>query len=266
MKLKSKISQSLRKLRLLHFSDLIRYNYIKLINRKKNKFFTHNYPNVKIPFDYLVYESFQLDYEKYYIGGEKTAIWMANIIKKYKNSENLKILDWGCGPGRVIRHLPDIFDKKNMFFGTDYNENSIKWCSKNIDGVNFSTNELSPPLSYNDNFFDVIYGISIFTHLSEKNHYEWIKELHRVLNEDGVLILTTQGDNFKIKLNSDEIKEFEKGNLVFRGNVKEGHRVYSAFHPEKFMKKIFKDFTILEHIAEPPQENYIPQDIWIIKK
>ena len=69
---------------------------------------------------------------------------------------------------------------------------------------------------------DIIYGISIFTHLSEKMHFSWTKELTRVLKNDGILFLTTHGDAHKFKLLPKEQVIYENGNLVVHGYKKEG--------------------------------------------
>ena len=81
------------------------------------------------------------------------------------------------------------------------------------------------------------------------------------------MYLTTQGDNFKVKLIDAELKKYNDNQLIIRGNVKEGHRTYSAFHPKGFMEKLFYNVTILEHVETRPEKGkWLPQDIWIIKK
>ena len=81
------------------------------------------------------------------------------------------------------------------------------------------------------------------------------------------MFLTTQGDNFKVKLTDSEVLKYNNGALIIRGNVKEGHRTFSAFHPTAFMKKLFHNVEILEHVATNPESGkWVPQDIWIIKK
>lgn len=180
---------------------------------------------------------------------------------------NLKILDWGCGPGRAIRHLPHYFESETEFYGTDYNRKSIDWCSKNLPDISFNHNSLEADLPYENDLFNLIYGISIFTHLSEQMHYNWFNELKRVLKPGGILLVTTQGANFKLKLTGSELNRFDTGQLVVRGKVKEGHRTYSAFQPASFMKKLFSEFTIPEHMERKPVAGgYLPQDIWIIQK
>src|SRR5690606_21036025 len=113
-------------------------------------------------------------------------------------------------------------------YGTDYNRKSIEWCSDNLKGINFNNNKLEADLPWAKNYFDIVYGLSIFTHLSETLHFDWFKELMRVLKPEGIFLFTTQGNNFTIKLTEQELKLFRKGELVIRGKVTEGHRTYSA--------------------------------------
>ena len=264
---KAKLSNVLRQLKLIYLTDLIRFRIQKFKNQKANTAFKIEYPDVKLPPDYLMYESFQMNYDKYFNGGLKMAKQLAHHFKKHIELKEKCVLDWGCGPGRIIRHMPEVINNNCEFFGTDYNEKSIKWCSENLPKIKFNKNELTAHLPYKDNYMDVIYGISIFTHLSEQMHYDWFNELYRVLKPNGIMLLSMQGDNFKIKLSDDELTAYNKGRIVVRGNVKEGHRTYSAFHPKPFVESLFKDVEILEHIVQTSDDkNWVPQDFWIIKK
>ena len=70
-------------------------------------------------------------------------------------------------------------------------------------------------------------------------HYDWHKELYRVLKPNGIMYMTTQGENYKVKLTKIELEAYNNGELIVRGKVKEGHRTYSSFHPKVFMEKLF---------------------------
>lgn len=264
---RGQISSLLRNLGIIYYTDKARYYVMKFKRRKQKRAFIQKNPDVKLPPDYLIYEAFQLDYKKYYDDSIETAKWLTGHLSKHITLENVKILDWGCGPGRIIRHMPNFLGNGCEMYGTDYNKNSIAWCSKNIPDAKFNLNTLDAKLPYSDNFFDAIYGISIFTHLSENKHLEWYQELFRVLKPNGIMFLTTQGDNFKSKLTESELVKYSKGELVVRAKVKEGHRTFSAFHPNDYMIQLYKPASILEHIVRTPQdENDFPQDIWIIRK
>jgi SAM-dependent methyltransferase len=191
---------------------------------------------------------------------------LTSYFKKYKSLENLNILDWGCGPGRVVRHLPNFVSDSCNLFGTDYNKKYIKWCIKNIPRINFKTNELRPPLSFENDFFDIVYGISIFTHLSREMHFKWFSELLRVTNTGGIIFLTLHGEAFKIKLTAYENTLFDNGELVIKANTKEGHRTFGAFQPNSFVRKLIGNNQILEHVPGVLIDRKPQQDIWIIKK
>jgi len=264
---KGQISNLLRRLGLMYFTDWVRYYMQKFKNRKINRDFKIKYPDVKLPPDYLIYESFQINYQKYYTDSIETVTWLTDHLRKHIELKDKRILDWGCGPGRIIRHLPNVVGNGCEYFGTDYNKKTIDWCVNNLSGIQFNNNSLAAQLPYEDNFMDVIYGISIFTHLSEQLHYDWYTELYRVLKPKGIMFLTTQGDNFKIKLTNAELNKYNDNQLIVRGNVKEGHRTYSAFHPQGFMRKLFSNAEILEHIEIKSETgDWLPQDIWIIRK
>ncbi len=53
-------------------------------------------------------------------------------------------------------------------------------------------NEEAPPLPLDGDSFDLIWAISVFTHLSDQ-WAAWLLELHRILREDGVLFATIHG-------------------------------------------------------------------------
>ncbi len=270
MGIKSQLISLVRMSGLASVADQVRYTIMRLKNNQKNKEFITENPGIPIPPPYMVYESFQMDYRKYLIGGKEDAQWIVTLASKYCNLNHAKILDWGCGPARILRHLPDILGATNEYFGTDYNTKTIKWCKENLgDTISFSKNELNPPLIYTDNAFDLIYGISILTHLSLENHYTWSTELCRILSPNGILILTTHGDAFVEKLTQSEADSYRKQHIVSRDKTKEGHRTFGTFHPPAMLRNIFdkSGLHILQHIpGKRVTDSYISQDVWILKK
>jgi SAM-dependent methyltransferase len=98
--------------------------------------------------------------------------------------------------------------------------------------------------------------------LSEEAHHAWLEELLRVLKPGGVLFLTLHGASFRDKLSGREKADFDAGKLVVRGLVKEGHRTFTAFHPESWVRSWFPPGSIAEHLSGGTGD----QDVWIIKK
>lgn len=265
--MKQQLARFLRAFGLIFITDLVRYRYISLKNRGKNIQFRKTHPGVALPPPYMIYETFRLDYERYYEKGRESAEWIKNEISPFITLSDCDILDWGCGPGRVIRHMPEVINNGCRFYGSDYNEAYVKWCSENIPQVTFSKNELNPPLPYEAGKFSLIYVISIFTHLSEENHRKWFDELLRVTKPGAILFITTHGDITRQNLNPDELAIYDAGNLVERANVKEGHRMYAAYQPPAYMHRLFNGrVTVMKHKPGKPQSWGLEQDLWILKK
>lgn len=106
--------------------------------------------------------------------------------------KGLKVLDWGCGCGRLARHwLNEAADVE--LFGCDINAGLVAWCKNNLSFGVFTVSSVKPPLKYDDGTFDLLYGISVLTHLTLDENYEWMREIHRVLASDGVAVLTIHG-------------------------------------------------------------------------
>lgn len=100
------------------------------------------------------------------------------------------VLDWGSGCGRVARHLAPELGAR--FYGCDIDADNVSWCNANLPG-SYSASSLSPPLPYADETFDIIYGISVFTHLRANWESAWLAELRRVLRPGGTMLMTVHG-------------------------------------------------------------------------
>ena len=103
-----------------------------------------------------------------------------------------RVLDFGCGPGKVLRHFLDEAGGA-QFEGCDIHGPSVEWVERHLNPpVRAFVNEESPPLPRPDGSYDLIWAMSVFTHLAEAS-LDWLLELHRVLDEEGLLIATILG-------------------------------------------------------------------------
>jgi ubiquinone/menaquinone biosynthesis C-methylase UbiE len=112
--------------------------------------------------------------------------------------DDFKILDFGVGCGRVVRPLHDLCqytylaDSKLRWFGSDIDGEAITWCRSALQSIGtFFVNGHMPPLPFDDQYFDFVYSISIFTHLPEDMQFAWISELRRVIKIGSFAVLTT---------------------------------------------------------------------------
>jgi SAM-dependent methyltransferase len=99
------------------------------------------------------------------------------------------VLDFGCGPGRVLRHFqPEAATAQ--FHGCDIDAESIEWLRAHlVSPFKVFVNDETPPLALDDRSFDLVYATSVFTHLTDLWGH-WLVELHRLLKDDGLLFMT----------------------------------------------------------------------------
>lgn len=126
------------------------------------------------------------------IGAESRAGILTALPESW-TLEGKRVLDFGCGAGRTLRHF--IADTPSAeFSGCDIDEPSVAWLRANLSPpLRVFVNLSEPPLDVPDGAFDLVYAISVFTHLTD-NWAEWLLELDRVLAEDGLLLVTVIGE------------------------------------------------------------------------
>jgi SAM-dependent methyltransferase len=104
-----------------------------------------------------------------------------------------RILDFGCGAGQTLRQFA-VDGTAAELWGCDVDADSVAWLERN----------LSPPLNLfavgdgvwlpkPDEYFDLVYAFSVFTHLVA-DWAAWALELHRVLGPDGLLVVSFLGE------------------------------------------------------------------------
>lgn len=113
---------------------------------------------------------------------EKLQEW----LPQYFQGTPKNILDFGCGDGLMTEEIRLKFPNSEMY-GADNSGESIKIAQKNYPSMHFkvSTNNLS---IFEKNIFDVIVCAGVFHHIPFNEHVHYVKELVRILHNDGILI------------------------------------------------------------------------------
>lgn len=172
------------------------------------------------------------------------------------------LLDFGCGSGRVARQwaeLPGI-----AVHGCDYNADAIAWCQDHLSFADWKVNQLAPPLPYADDGFELIYGLSVFTHFPEELQGRWMAELRRVLAPGGHLIFTTMGNSFRSHLSREEQASFDAGRLTVHFPHSAGSNMCAAYHPRAYVEELVAGAGLRLLDSLPADENSAyPQDMWL---
>jgi SAM-dependent methyltransferase len=129
-----------------------------------------------------------------------------------------RMLDFGCGAGRTLRHF--MAEAENAeFWGSDVDAASIDWMEENLcPPLHAWRSSHGPPLGLEHRSFDLIWAISVFTHLTLAS-IPWLLELHRLLKPDGLLIATYYGRWNSDFLAGEPWEEDRIGMNVLRHNV-----------------------------------------------
>jgi len=130
----------------------------------------------------------------YYMGGVRSFLPIATCAQNegVRLDSNINVLDFGCGVGRQLLHFTHKYPAP-AFFACDLDDTSIAFIQKSYPKVNSYANKFTPPLRYANKFFDMIYSVSIFSHLNMEDQVIWLRELARVTKTGGYCFLTTEG-------------------------------------------------------------------------
>jgi SAM-dependent methyltransferase len=183
-----------------------------------------------------------------------------------------RVLDFGCGSARVLRHFAPLFDRTE-FHGSDVAESVIAWDRANIIGPTFHHNAANPPLPFNDGFFDYLWSISVFSHLPEPMALLWLEELKRVLRPGGIALLTVHG---RFRFDEDRgggcvtpsaAAEYERTGFTYVHAFDD--RILpdwyqNAFMQESYARRIYaRFFDVLDYI---PRGMMGRQDIVVVRR
>lgn len=173
------------------------------------------------------------------------------ILRNNLDLENIKvndkILDFGCGTGKYCF----LFNPKN-YFGVDVNNQSLKIAHSNFPGYQFIQFR-DHQLNFKDKYFHLILILGVFHHISNRDLVIIMKELKRVLKDDGkIIILEPILSNTSTRLNKwmqfiDRGKHFrlEEDLLNLLGSefkIKEKEQfITELFYNEKVYELTLKD-------------------------
>lgn len=126
-----------------------------------------------------------------------------------------RVLDFGSGAGRTLRHFGLEREVGVDFWGCDIDRTSIEWAAAHMPWMTFFTNDEAPPLSVPDEHFDLVYAMSVFTHITF-DWADWLLEMHRVLRPGGLFVASFLGPSMFEMLLQEPYEESQVGMLVTR--------------------------------------------------
>jgi SAM-dependent methyltransferase len=210
---------------------------------------------------YLVQGSYHL--KDFYARGLAAAESIRSILKAsgVELVAGQRVLDFGCGCGRVIRHWQG---RGLELHGCDYNERLVAFCRRALPFARFSVNGLRMALPYPDAAFDLVYALSVVTHFDVDTEDFWLGELSRIVKPGGHLYITVQGTRRLHAMTPTERQLFEKGERISVNAGQAGSNDCYAYHPEAFVRRHFgRALTVVSFVPGGQADN--GQDVCLLR-
>lgn len=187
------------------------------------------------------------------------------------------ILDLGCGVGRFEFAFKDEFRPDQRIYACEVHRECAEWCQRNINWAETLHTDIEPPLPYADNQFDLVYGLSVFTHLNLDLQFRWAAEVHRILKPGGVAFLTFHGLPFIALFFQDYLRSAATREINLIGDKAlfsylsmsgkkgdEGQVEVASAQNFDFVKEQFSSFEILRFL--PQSDLAGEQDLYIFRR
>jgi SAM-dependent methyltransferase len=187
------------------------------------------------------------------------------------------VLEFGCGCGRLLAGWEHVRPKDADLSAVDVNERLIAFVRENMPFVEATTTSFNPPLPFGEGQFDLVYNVSVFTHLPLWSAMMWAGEMCRVVKPGGYLVTTYHGDHYRdivAQLSGAAVKELAATGFAGYSHPGEkdmppGSNSYTAFQTTAFTKSLFKGFELIRNYTSR-RDGYQPysghQDMAVFRR
>ena len=104
----------------------------------------------------------------------------------------MTVVDYGCGPGRYTMEFARLVSSDGKVYAVDVLEIALQETQKNLRENGINNVELKLAKEYDSGIenkaADIVFAIDMFHHV--QNTDAFLKELHRIAKDDGLLVLS----------------------------------------------------------------------------
>ncbi|MFC1722057.1 class I SAM-dependent methyltransferase [Patescibacteria group bacterium] len=185
------------------------------------------------------------------------------VIDKYSTGE---ALDIGCGTGLFAKKL---HSKGFNVTAIDFSEEMIRIAKKHNGGVDYYIHDLEDSLKEKANSLDLVTSIMVFNNIDDDLYSFSLKEVHRVLKEDGVLLIViphplyiSEFENL-IGINKSKYMSHQKASYIWQNGEPVQTDFYLrplSFYINTISSSGFKLIKLIEPIPEDLASEEFPED------
>lgn len=228
------------------------------------------------------YEACNHLFPQYYFGvraylgtGEMLLQVLENTLKDlgYSFRQIDSFLEFACGYGRFTRFLIQKMDNRKVTV-SDIDKDAVDFVKKTF-GVNGFYSVTQADKLVHDGKYDVIYVVSLFSHLAISNWEQWFKRLYAMLKPNGLLIFTTHGMSFYNRLPEEQrtslsLEMVSPGFVYGNGNETAGRltgdHYGTAFVSEEFVKRFVDANAVGRLVKSYPDMIHKVQDLYVVRR
>ena len=124
---------------------------------------------------------------------------------------------------------------------------------------------LLTPLPYPDQSFDLVFAISVLTHIPSNLQQPWLTEIRRVLKPGGHALLSVHGASRIEALPEEARRRFEAGEHVVVGDEYAGTNLCGSYHPAAYVRDVLgKVMLLVAHLPDAARDSL--QDFLLFRK
>jgi SAM-dependent methyltransferase len=212
-----------------------------------------------------------------------------HIVRVHGAQPPSSVLEFGCGWGRIIRlFLRDV--PPGQLWGVDCLSTAIDICKATNTYCRFELVDPLPPSTLPAASFDLVYAYSVFSHLSEDAHLQWLKEFTRILRPGGLIVVTTRPRDFILECaelraqqenrtwaasavlafpdTEDSLARYDRGEFLYEpiggGDVLDRSIFGETCIPRTYVTKVWSQYVeVVDYIDDPA---VCPQNVIVARK
>ena len=218
----------------------------------------------KAEFDQFAQEYQSLHAENIQASGERPdffaeykVIDLAKELRKRNHQQRIKILDFGAGVGNSVPFFTKHISAADLTC-TDVSTDSLAIAQNRYpDSATYVAFD-GERLPFANESFDVVFTACVFHHIPAAEHITLLKELYRVLNNDGFLIVFEHNPYNPLTVRAVNTCEFDKNAVLIRAVALNGLMLQAGFKSTKSVYRIFfpRSLKLLRRLE--PLLNWLP--------
>ena len=163
------------------------------------------------------------------------------IFSNYQITDEVKVLELGCGTGELWKSNSDSIDKMKQLVVTDFSQDMVKTTKSvigNRDNVNYEIMDIQK-ISFENETFDIVIANMLLHHVNDIP--KALSEVNRVLKNGGIFYCATFGENGVVDYLASLFKDEVVQDLENKTFTLQNGETYLNRHFDTVEKLIYDD-------------------------